>query len=220
MGLIFFPARPEIDLLVVVLSRILPRVHTNSTRIQRWRNQQGFLSQGDGFHLKPVPVWLLTSSLATYTWSLHSCGVHFAAYASRRMRLGWHCWGPAMSLSPAAAGTGHLRFTGSVCKEYGLCWWGWEEAGRVRSRQQRGKENKQSERETGYLGKLQTSYLAGSQGHNTTSLANCPRHFFQLLPVSYGRECLPPSSVLPLVYFSITINKALTAFVQFLWTAA
>lgn len=67
MGLIFFPARPEIDLLVVVLSRILPRVHTNSTRIQRWRNQQGFLSQGDGFHLKPVPVWLLTSSLATYT---------------------------------------------------------------------------------------------------------------------------------------------------------
>ena len=105
---------------------------------------------------------------------------------------------------------------GSVCKEYGLCCWGGEEAGRVRSSQQRGKENKQSERETGYLGKLQTSYLTGSQGQNTTSLAHCPTHFFQLLPVSYGPECLPSSIALPLVNFSIAINKAPTAFVQFL----
>lgn len=66
---------------------------------------------------------------------------------------------------------------------------------------------------------IATSYLTGSQGHNTTSLAHCPRHFFQLLLVSYGPECLP-SAALPLVSFSIAINKASTAFVQFFWTAA
>lgn len=69
---------------------------------------------------------------------------------------------------------GPSPITGSVCKEYGLCCWGREEAGRVRFNRQRGKENKQSERESGYLGKLQTSYLTGSQGHDTTSLAHCP----------------------------------------------
>lgn len=67
MGLIFFPARPEIDLPVAQLCRILPCTHTNSTRVQMWRNEQGFLSQGDVFRLKPLPIELLISSLAMYS---------------------------------------------------------------------------------------------------------------------------------------------------------
>lgn len=91
--------------------RILPYTHTNSTRIHRWRNKQGFLSQEGAFHLKPMPLGLLISSLATYTWLLHSCGLHFAADTNRRMPLALHCQGPPISLLPAAAGTSHFQFT-------------------------------------------------------------------------------------------------------------
>lgn len=59
-------------------------------------------------------------------------------------------------------GTNHLWLVSRVCQEYGLHWWGREETGRARSSQQRGKVNKPSEKETGHLGKLQTSYLTDS----------------------------------------------------------
>lgn len=59
-------------------------------------------------------------------------------------------------------GTNHLWLVGSMCQEYALHCRGREEAGRARSIQQRGKVNKQSEKETGHLGKLQSSYLTGS----------------------------------------------------------
>lgn len=106
----FFPARPEIDLPVVVLSRIFFCNHRNNSRIQRWRNRQGFLSLGHGFRLKPMPIRLLISSLATYTLLLHSRSMYFAADVNIRMHLQWHCWGPAIFLSLVAAATGHLQW--------------------------------------------------------------------------------------------------------------
>lgn len=65
-------------------------------------------------------------------------------------------------LVASCRGTNHLWLVGSMCQGYGLHCWGREETGRARSIQQGGKVNKQSEKETGHLGKLQTSYLTGS----------------------------------------------------------
>lgn len=150
--------------------------------------------------------------------------MHFAVDTNRRMYLGWSCWGTALFLSPAATGAwmGHLWCTCCMCEECSLCCWGREEAGKIRSSQERGNDNIQREREIGCLGKLQKYYLTGSQCHSTTSLAHCSRHFFQLVSVSHGHKCLPSSTALSLVCFSAASKKTPTAFflVQFLWIAA
>lgn len=171
-----------------------------------WRNEQGFLSQGDVFRLKPLPIELLISSLAMYSWLLHSC-----ACTLPQMPTGGCTWDVTAEgqLSPC-----HQLQQGRAVSDaqaaYARIWTlllgkGRGREGQIQPAKRKGK---QSERRTGYPGKPQTSYGMVSQGRNTTRLAHCPRHFFQLLWVYYGPKRLPSSAALLLVCFSIAIIKA------------
>lgn len=76
-------------------------------RVQSWRNEQGFLSQGDSFHPRSL-------SIAPHLFPGHihliflPTSMHCAAGANRKMCLGWLCWGTEAFLSPAAQREGQV----------------------------------------------------------------------------------------------------------------